>query len=63
MVSGVNTQSLHNFPIAAAGGWVRKRVCSAVECAMLANGCWKKQTGEGAQKRTLTRQTFLLEQN
>ena len=36
------------------GGWVRASVRAAAEWAMLANGCWKKQTGEGAQKRTLT---------
>lgn len=50
MVPGVNTQSLHNFPIAAAGGWAQARVCAvagwvrasvrgAAEWAMLANGC------------------------
>lgn len=30
------------------------RVRTAAEWAMLANECWKKQTGKGAQKRTLT---------
>lgn len=37
MVSGVNTQSLHNFPIAAAGGWVRERVCVAPSNVR----CWR----------------------
>lgn len=50
MLSGVNTQSLHNFPITAAGGWAQASVCAvagwvrasargAAEWAVLADGC------------------------